>query len=737
MAKKSIKAQMKQRRDTKANWAATNPVLLDGELGIVSDDPNLYKVGDGATAWNSLPFRGFDGTLAQELGTSENAVISQKVVSEKLTELESETNANSDVLGLSSNMVVNSSNGFIRSSDNQLVSSQDYNYTQKIRLYKGNNILVNCAASPSVGVLSIINGNDYYVAVKGADGEVTKDYTFTASVDCYVVVSFRNTMPLSIRVNSDVNVIDRTLEERELERTPRYTTTSQFVRASDGAILDNADYCLTSPIKVLKGDTIILKGLVGSAVLWLAESDEYGNVSAQGIAGTSSDLPMRFTYEAEQNGYVRLSYRKDLFISLTISANLSEQLKIVDDIASSLGGFSETLPCIATLKGKFVRASDGAILDNADFAISQKIGLSKGDTIKVTTRASSASAAIAEVISDGISYKALIVGEGYDVVSTYTYISDAKKDVVVSFAAEYKDTTIVIERASQIDGITEISVGVGKMFSNLIDAIDSLKTNKEYLIKIYEGTYNTIVADRIKNGYRGLIIPNNVSLIGVGDRDNIIIKGELPSAEYAEFANNIATINLTTNGKVENVTIVAKNIRYCNHDDGDESVLPGSMIASSHTFKDVKFIYENVTENVNVAKVCYGAGAQEDKEIIFENCIFINNADGEGIILHDNSGRDEQVRGARMHIRNCQFIMNGSDKSSVWLSNSGGVNDTFVYINNSLLHNGVRIGSIASVTTNRLKLMVSACKNYKLVLTENMVGKDLSADVCAFCNENL
>ena len=90
MAKKTIKAQMKQRRDTKANWAATNPVLLDGELGIVSDDPNLYKVGDGATAWNDLPFRGFDGTLAQELGTSPNAVISQKIVSEKLTELESD-----------------------------------------------------------------------------------------------------------------------------------------------------------------------------------------------------------------------------------------------------------------------------------------------------------------------------------------------------------------------------------------------------------------------------------------------------------------------------------------------------------------------------------------------------------------------------------------------------------------------------------------------------------------------
>lgn len=85
MAKKIIKAHMKQRRDTKANWASVNPVLLDGELGIVSDDPNLYKVGDGATAWNDLPFRGFDGTLVHHTGTSATAVMSQKAVTDALS----------------------------------------------------------------------------------------------------------------------------------------------------------------------------------------------------------------------------------------------------------------------------------------------------------------------------------------------------------------------------------------------------------------------------------------------------------------------------------------------------------------------------------------------------------------------------------------------------------------------------------------------------------------------------
>ena len=100
MAKKIIQAQMQQRRDTKANWAAQNPVLLAGELGIVSDDPNLYKVGDGTTAWNALPFRGFDGTLVHTTGDSDTAVMSQKAVTEKLTELSEEIQPlKSDILG--------------------------------------------------------------------------------------------------------------------------------------------------------------------------------------------------------------------------------------------------------------------------------------------------------------------------------------------------------------------------------------------------------------------------------------------------------------------------------------------------------------------------------------------------------------------------------------------------------------------------------------------------------------
>jgi hypothetical protein len=44
------------RRDTAANWTSANPILAEGELGLETDT-GAYKIGNGATAWNSLIYR--------------------------------------------------------------------------------------------------------------------------------------------------------------------------------------------------------------------------------------------------------------------------------------------------------------------------------------------------------------------------------------------------------------------------------------------------------------------------------------------------------------------------------------------------------------------------------------------------------------------------------------------------------------------------------------------------------
>lgn len=76
-----------QRNDTAARWQSINPILATGEIGIEIDGAKGYKIGDGKTPWNSLPYPGNPASIVQDLGNNENAVPSQKLVTEKLSEL--------------------------------------------------------------------------------------------------------------------------------------------------------------------------------------------------------------------------------------------------------------------------------------------------------------------------------------------------------------------------------------------------------------------------------------------------------------------------------------------------------------------------------------------------------------------------------------------------------------------------------------------------------------------------
>lgn len=55
MSDNELTVKIKIRYDTDANWGALNPVLLRGEVAL-SGDKGMYKAGDGASTWNSLPY---------------------------------------------------------------------------------------------------------------------------------------------------------------------------------------------------------------------------------------------------------------------------------------------------------------------------------------------------------------------------------------------------------------------------------------------------------------------------------------------------------------------------------------------------------------------------------------------------------------------------------------------------------------------------------------------------------
>jgi hypothetical protein len=54
------------RRGTAAQWTTANPILAQGEPGFETDT-NRFKLGDGATAWNSLSYQGAAGAAVTAL----------------------------------------------------------------------------------------------------------------------------------------------------------------------------------------------------------------------------------------------------------------------------------------------------------------------------------------------------------------------------------------------------------------------------------------------------------------------------------------------------------------------------------------------------------------------------------------------------------------------------------------------------------------------------------------------
>ena len=54
MADKTINVRLKEKIDTESNWTSNNPVLLEGEKGLIKGTAK-YKIGDGTSKWEALP----------------------------------------------------------------------------------------------------------------------------------------------------------------------------------------------------------------------------------------------------------------------------------------------------------------------------------------------------------------------------------------------------------------------------------------------------------------------------------------------------------------------------------------------------------------------------------------------------------------------------------------------------------------------------------------------------------
>lgn len=177
----------------------------------------------------------------------------------------------------------------------------------------------------------------------------------------------------------------------------------------------------------------------------------------------------------------------------------------------------------------------------------------------------------------------------------------------------------------------QIYVGSSREFQTIPDAVAYAETlandNTIVDILIDKGTYDIIASYDLSvqvASWIGLKIPNNVNLIGNGLPKDIILTGELPidTSLYSFEKDDVSILNFIGNTNIENMTINAKNMRYCIHTDGLNSVQSES---TSH-FRNL-ILNTSIDEGVTDASMFpLGSGSANGRKCYFENVHFNNNA---------------------------------------------------------------------------------------------------------------
>ena len=203
--------RIQQRRDTAARWAKYNPILLEGEVGYVTDNPNQYKIGDGVRAWNDLPLRGYSGTISQVFGDDENLVVSQKTITDKFAEL----GLGTVIKYLTDNFSLNTNGfkkGYIGLDGIAVNDNSKYRHSDFILLKSGREYYVTVAGSQNVLIVAAYSSNeestfilDSPLNIKGGSGGI-KGFSLKPDSNAYI----RFTCNLSYGGIQDFGIIEVT-----------------------------------------------------------------------------------------------------------------------------------------------------------------------------------------------------------------------------------------------------------------------------------------------------------------------------------------------------------------------------------------------------------------------------------------------------------------------------------------------------------------------------------------------
>ena len=278
--------------------------------------------------------------------------------------------------------------------------------------------------------------------------------------------------------------------------------------------------------------------------------------------------------------------------------------------------------------------------------------------------------------------KEVVIPSGVNYIQGWNDMRENENPILIFKNKQYTFNEDILNRVLELEkkspnhkALIVDKNGLGD-FTSVVDAVKSINDSSEtnvYDIYINEGEYNIIEEYFGEEDYtdvndKGLSLPDYVNLIGLGDRDKVILKGEMPDSIKYRTSQAFSTLNVEYNNNIYNMTITAYNCRYPMHDQTTDS----SENCVRH-IKNCIFIHKGyngmpytgvVNEEHNTTEYrwgsahAYGQGTNNGSYCEFEYSMFDAQGNtGSAFLTHDNK---DAVKGTEIKISHCQFNNKGT-----------------------------------------------------------------------------
>lgn len=439
--------------------------------------------------------------------------------------------------------------------------------------------------------------------------------------------------------------------------------------------------------------------MMGGMYIVLYDADH--NVIGYQASSASSGHYTEYYYDIDVSKayYIRISAQTSYKNLVLVIANLAGELKNIKDN-------SIVLISAPTWTDNKYLDRDGLVYDYSGACVSSFIDVSKVAAVTVvTTMRGGMYLNLYDADKNVIRYYASAAG-GYQVQTFNLDVTDAYYLRTSNSVSNKPLFSIVNTPADNIAKIADDlyylhnhqTLKLGSDYNTLYDIMTAAgaiaSREKPVDILIPQGEYDAFSGIDLSSqdsSFKGIIVPDYVNIIGLGDSNNVIIKAELPAdmTGYAFARNNVSTLNIWRNNNVKNVKIISKNMRYPVHNDKAINDEPDGII---ETFENCYFL-ANGQEGVTADNIAFGSGMSKGANISFKNCTF-NSPMNPYMGTNFHNRNTSNVKAVTWNFEHCNFI--GGRYSLLLTSYDSGNIETLNFVGCKMDHNIIFQTQLAS-----------------------------------------